>query len=198
MQKNGILTAGELVLKSDEFLDKLIGIRGLEIKHELLGENISPPENTAEPPKSIQQTSAMKKFTSDKDFLKNNINYHIHRACAKLRKHKLKTSTVGLMLRTKDFRVIWEKYISEKPLDFELEISKIILNLFNKIYSPDIIYRSTGVFFDKLSPADECQISLFDNDFQHIKNQKLTECFDKLENKFGKDIIQIGFIKSNI
>lgn len=198
MQKNGILTAGEFVLKNDKFLDKLVGIKAIEIKHELLGENVSPPENKIELPKSIQQTSALKKFTSDKDFLKNSLNYHIHRACVKLRNNNLKTSVIGLMLRTKDFNIISEKYISEKPLDFELEISKIIFNLFDKIYLPDVIYRSTGVFFDKLSNASEYQISVFDNNYEIEKNENLTKCFDKLESKFGKDIIQIGFIKSDI
>lgn len=198
MKKNGILTAEELVNKSDEFLNDLMGIRGIELKHELLGENISPPTNETEAPKSIQQTSAMKKFTSDKDFLKNSINYHIHRACVRLRKNNLKTSIIGVMLRTKDFRVFSEKYICEKPLDFELEISKIIFELFEKIYSPEIIYRSTGVFFEKLTNRMEEQTSLFSDDLTNCKKNNLTKCIDKLENKFGKDIIQVGFVKSDI
>ena len=67
MQKNGILNAYELVQKSDKFLDNLVGIRALEMKHELLGEIVSPVTNEVKPPKSIQKTSALAKFTSDKD-----------------------------------------------------------------------------------------------------------------------------------
>ena len=198
MKKNGILTAEEFVSKSDEFLDKLLGIRGIEMKHELLGENILMLSDVSEPPKSIQQTSAMIKFTSDKDFLKSNINYHIHRACVKLRKHNLKASILGIMLRTKDFRVFSQCYISEKPLDFELEISKIIFENFEKIYSPETVYRSTGVFFEKLSSTETLQTSLFSDNDIDVKNQNLTKCIDKLENKYGKDIIQVGFLKSEI
>ncbi|MBO7672629.1 hypothetical protein J6S88_04380 [bacterium] len=198
MRKNGILTAKELVNKSDEFLNSLMGIRGIELKHELMGENVSPPTNIVEAPKSIQQTSAMKKFTSDEDFIKNSINYHIHRACVKLRRHNLKTSIIGVMLRTKDFRVFSKKYICEKPLDFELEISKIIFDLFEKIYSPEIVYRSTGVFFEKLTSRSEEQASLFSDNLTDYKKDNLTKCIDKLENKFGKDIIQVGFVKSDI
>ena len=198
MKKNGILTAEEFVSQSDEFLDKLLGIRGLEMKHELLGENVLMLSNVSEAPKSIQQTSAMVKFTSDKDFLKSNLNYHIHRACVRLRRHNLKASILGVMLRTKDFRVFTQSYISEKPLDFELEISKIIFEIFEKIYSPDIVYRSTGVFFDKLSSTCALQTSLFSDNTFVIKTENLTKCLDKLEGKYGKDIVQVGFLKSEL
>ena len=75
--KNGILTAYELVKQSDIWLNKQIGIRGLEMKHELLGEMVSPVSNEIKLPKSIQKTSAMAKFTSDKEYIKNSLNYHI-------------------------------------------------------------------------------------------------------------------------
>ena len=86
LRENGILTAYELVCQDDLWLNKQIGIRGLEMKHELLGEMVSPVSNEVKLPKSIQKTSALAKFSSDKNYLKNSLNYHIHRACAKLRK----------------------------------------------------------------------------------------------------------------
>ncbi len=197
MRKNGILNAYELVQKSDKFLDNLIGIRGLEMKHELLGEVVSPVTNDVKPPKSIQKTSALAKFTSDKDYLKNSINYHIHRACAKLRKLEGKTLEVGVLLRTKDYRVFVEKETLNKALDFELEISQIIFRLFDKIYDPNLIYRSTGIFFDKLVYNGAYQTYLFAEEVDERK-AKLSKCFDKLEAKFGKDIVQTGFVKKDI
>ena len=86
LRKNGILTAYELISQDDIWLDKQIGIHGLEMKHELLGEMVSPVSNEVKLPKSIQRTSALAKFSSDKDYLKNSLNYHIHRACVNLRK----------------------------------------------------------------------------------------------------------------
>ncbi len=197
MQKNGILNAYELVQKSDKFLDNLVGIRALEMKHELLGEIVSPVTNEVKPPKSIQKTSALAKFTSDKDYLKNSINYHIHRACAKLRKLDGKTLEIGVLLRTKDFRVFVEKETLNKALDFELEISQIVFRLFDKIYNPDIVYRSTGVFFDKIVYNDASQMFLFSDDTDERK-ARLSRCFDRLEARFGKDIVQTGFVKKDV
>lgn len=198
LRKHGILTAYELVSQDDLWLDKQIGIRGLEMKHELLGEMISPVSNEVKLPKSIQKTCALAKFTSDKDYLKNSLNYHIHRACVKLRKINAKCKGVSIFLRTKDFKVYCEKKVLNAGCDFELEISDIVFELLDKIYNPNILYRSTGVILDTFVLNSEEQMSLFADISVDTKKEKLSKCFDKLEEKFGKDIIQTGFIKKDV
>ena len=197
-RKHGILTAYELVSQDDLWLNKQVGIRGLEMKHELLGEKVSPVSNEVKLPKSIQKTSALAKFSSDKNYLKNSLNYHIHRACVKLRKLNAKCKGITLFLRTKDFKVFCEKKILNSATDFELEISDIILGLLEKIYNPNTLYRSTGVILDTFVFNSEAQMSLFSDASIDEKNAKLARCFDKLEQKFGKDIIQTGFIKKDV
>ncbi len=197
-RKNGVLTAYELVSQDDLWLNKQIGIRGLEMKHELLGEMVSPVSDEIKLPKSIQKTSALAKFTSDKNYLKNSLNYHIHRACVKLRKINAKCKGISIFLRTKDFKVYCEKKILNVPTDFELEISDIIFELLDKIYNPNILYRSTGVILDTFELNNEAQMSLFSDLIVDERKNKLTKCLDKLEEKFGKDIIQTGFIKKDV
>ena len=194
-KKAGILSAADLVAKEDVWLDKKVGIRALEMKHELLGEVVSPVVNEEKLPKSIQKTSAFGIFTSDLDFIKNQLNYHIHSACRKLRKIDCKAQTIGVMLRTKDFRVVYEKKMLSAPTSFEMEISDIAFELLQKIYSPSVVYRSTGIIFDNLCSNSEEQLFLFSDDVLDSKKEKLSKCFDKLEAKFGKDIVQIGFVK---
>ncbi len=198
LRKNGILTAYELVKQSDIWLNKQIGIRGLEMKHELLGEMVSPVSNEIKLPKSIQKTSAMAKFTSDKEYIKNSLNYHIHRACVKLRRLNAKCHGIGLMLRTKDFKVYYDKRVLNQATSFELEISDIIFEMLEDMYNPNILYRSTGVTLDSFVYNNEAQLSLFANNEEEIKKEKLSKCFDKLEEKFGKDIIQTGFITKDV
>lgn len=198
LRKNGILTAYELVKQSDIWLNKQIGIRGLEMKHELLGEMVSPVSNEIKLPKSIQKTSAMAKFTSDKEYIKNSLNYHIHRACVKLRRLNAKCHGIGLMLRTKDFKVYYDKRVLNQATSFELEISDIIFEMLDELYNPNILYRSTGVTLDSFVYNNEAQLSLFANNEEETKKEKLSKCFDKLEEKFGKDIIQTGFITKDV
>ena len=198
LRKNGILTAYELVCQDDLWLNKQIGIRGLEMKHELLGEMVSPVSNEVKLPKSIQKTSALAKFSSDKNYLKNSLNYHIHRACVKLRGINAKCKGVSIFLRTKDFRIFCEKKVLNVATDFELEISDIVFTLLDKLYNPNILYRSTGVILDTFTMNDEAQISLFADEKVDEKKEKLSKCFDKLEARFGKDIIQTGFVKKDV
>ena len=197
-RKNGILTAYELVQQNDLWLNKQIGIRGLEMKHELLGEMISPVDDSVKLPKSIQKTSALAKFTSDKEYLKNSLNYHIHRACVKLRKLDAKCFGISIYLRTKDFKVYCEKRVLNKATNFELEISDIIFELLDELHNPKILYRSTGVILDTFEQNSEAQLSIFDNPEDDIKKERLTKCFDKLESRFGKNIIQTGFITDDV
>lgn len=198
LRKNGILTAYELVCQDDLWLNKQIGIRGLEMKHELLGEMVSPVSNEEKLPKSIQKTSALAKFSSDKNYLKNSLNYHIHRACVKLRGINAKCKGVSIFLRTKDFRVFCEKKVLNVATDFELEISDIVFTLLDKLYNPNILYRSTGVILDTFTMNNEAQMSLFADEKVDEKKEKLSKCFDKLEARFGKDIIQTGFVKKDV
>ena len=197
-RRNGILTAYELISQDDVWLNKQVGIRGLEMKHELMGEMVSPVCDEIKLPKSIQKTSALAKFTSDKNYLKNSLNYHIHRACVKLRKINAKCKGISIFLRTKDFKVFCEKKVLNAATDFELEISDIVFELLEKVYNENILYRSTGVILDTFVFNSEVQMSLFSDISTDEKKEKLSKCFDKLEERFGKDIIQTGFIKKDV
>ena len=81
MRQFGILYANELVKKSDSFLNKEFGIHGLEMKNELLGISVSPIINDVSTPKSIQNTRAFGLFTSDFEFIKNELFKHVHTSC---------------------------------------------------------------------------------------------------------------------
>lgn len=193
LKKHGIITALELVKKDDKWLDKEIGIHGIEMKHELLGEMVSKVTNAEKLPKSIQNTKAFGIFTSDFNYIKNELNKHIHTSCRKLRSYNTKCMQIGVMLRTKDFRVFYTKKDLLTPVDFELEISNIAIKLLEEIYDPNILYRSTGVTLEKIGEQGSEQLSLYTDNTDIEKKAKLAQCFDKLESKFGKNIIKTGF-----
>jgi len=198
LHSSGIITAYELVTKSDEWLDKKIGIHGKEMKHELLGETVSKVTNEVKPPKSIQNTKALGEFTSNINTIKNELNRHIHTSCRKLRHIGAKSNLIGVMLRTKDFKVYYAKKMLDKPTCYEWEVSDIAFTLLEEIYSPDILYRSTGVVMEGIKYDSEEQLFLFNNEEQETKNQNLAACIDKLESKFGKNIIKTGFTHQNV
>lgn len=196
LHASGIITSYEFISKSDEWLDKKIGIRGKELKHELLGETISPVSNEVKLPKSIQNTKALGIFTSDINYIKNELNKHIHNGCTKLRSIGAKSQLIGVMLRTKEFKIYYTKKVLERPTCYEWEVSDIVFSLLDEIYSANITYRSAGVIFEDITYDRGEQLFLFADQTTDTKNQKLAACIDKLENRFGKDIIKTGFTKS--
>lgn len=193
LKRYGILTAEELVNHTDSWLDSKIGIHGIEMRHELLGEMVSHVSSKEKIPKSIQNTRAFGIFTSDFNFIKNELNKHIHTSCRKLRSYDTKCLQIGVMLRTKDFRVSYTKKDLPFPVDFELEISNIAIKLLEEIYNPEVLYRSTGIVLNKIGEQSVEQLSLYSQTEQLRKKDNLAKCFDRLESRFGKNIVQTGF-----
>lgn len=187
LNKYGIKTAYQFILLEDNKVIKLLGKKGYELKQELTGNSVYPVSSKYVNPKSIQKTSSFATFTSDIEYIKSSLNYHIHRACRKLRQLNLKAKIIGIMLRTKDFRVFCQKVTLIQPTDFEFELYEMAKILLAEVYIPDIIYRSSGVILEELT--QEAQLSLFSSIKENNKAKSLTNCWDKLENKFGRGII---------
>ena len=72
---------------------------------------------------------------------------------------------------------------------------RLAFSLLEKIHSPSILYRSTGIILEGLRSNSEEQLFLFSDEAVDSKKEKLSKCFDNLESRFGKDIVQIGFVK---
>jgi len=188
----GILDCEELVKKPDDLLKTKAGKRGIELKHELLGECIDKVKTTSNLPKSIQNTRSFPEFTNDINYIKNALNVHIHTSCTKLRHLKGKCKTISVMLRTKDFIVYSDKINLENQTTFELEISRAAIKLIEKIYLPDVRYRSCGITLENLEFNEETQLNLF-AEAKQKDLEKLGKTIDKLESKFGRNIVRTGF-----
>ena len=192
--KYGIYKCSEIVKQNDFWLKKIWGKRGLELKMELAGESANPVQSKIELPKSIQKTSAFSHFTQDKDYIKGSLHYHSHQVCSKLRKLGLQTEIIFVMLRTKDFRVYTEKIVLPEPTDSEFLVNQYADKLLDKLYDKNIIYRSSGIYADKLSEKASSQLFLFEDE-KTKKAKKIAQVWDNIEKKYGRNSFQIGITK---
>ncbi|OGI04506.1 MAG: hypothetical protein A2Y25_06115 [Candidatus Melainabacteria bacterium GWF2_37_15] len=190
LNKYGIHTAYQLAMLDDFRVTKLLGKKGLELKLELTGNSVYPVSDKYVAPKSIQKTSSFVSFTSDEAYIKSSLNYHVHRACKKLRQLNLKAKTVNVMLRTKDFKVVYQKITLFQPTDFEFEVFDAVKLILPEIYTPGIIYRSSGIILEDLS--EQAQLSIFSSRANSVRNTNLAQSWDKLESKFGRGIVYMG------
>lgn len=194
--KYGLKTAYEFSQQSDDWIDKKLGIRGLRMKEELLGNSVFKVDNSELLPKSIQNTRSFANFSDDKEFIKNSIIYHINTACRRLREMELKANAITVMLKTKDFKYYSERKILLNPTSWDSDIIQQALLVFEKMYIPKTLYRSSGVTFDSLIKENDIQMSLFANIETEEKKSKLSKSIDKLTHKYKKDVIKIGFSAS--
>ena len=82
--------------------------------------------------------------------------------------------------------------------DFEFEISRAVFPLLEKMYSPNVLYRSIGIVLEDFNTCDEEQLQLFNDNSNREKNEKLGKSLDKLEKKFGRNIVRTGFVNKNV
>jgi len=199
LRGHGIYTAYEYTQKNDIWLKSRFGKNGLEVKYELLGNSINKVSTEYVLPKSISDTKSFSEFTSDLNFIKNELMVHIHTACRKLRKINCKSSTIGVILKTKDFRIFYSKVNLKNPTNFEFEISEYAFPELEKMYNEKTLYRSVGIALENFCLTTEEQLDLFSStDKKREKNENLGKSIDKLESKFGRNIIKVGFTNKDV
>ena len=192
LKRYGIFWANEIIKKDDTFYKEIMGKRGLELKYELMGESVIELTGEAEKPKSIQRTRAFPDFSKDKDYIKTELFMHLHNACKKLRYYQLKTKAIAVMLRTKDFKIQFTEEKLSSITDSEINLSEIVIKLFNNIYDEEITYRSSGIIcYSFIDEEDRTQLTLFE-DKKTSKGNKLSKVIDKIENKFGHGSLLVG------
>ena len=191
LKKHLIQTAYDFVSQDDAWLKRNLGKIGLDLKQELLGNSINPVVVGSVAPKSISRSESFKEFQTNKNYIQEQLNLHVHKVCKKLRDEQLLTSCIGVMLRTKDFQVQNVKINLLNPTNTEFELINYVKETLDKLFQKGVIYRSCGFCAMKLSTASAQQISIFDSQ-KTLKNQELSKSWDKLEEKFGKGIIKLG------
>ena len=193
LRGHGIYTAYDYIQKNDTWLKSRFGKLGLELKYELLGNPINKISTEKQVPKSIMDTKSFPEFSTDLNYLKNELMIHIHSACRKLRKADCKCGTIGVIIKTKDFKTYCEKINLEHITNFEFEISGYAMPILEKLFDKKEIYRSIGILLENFNPCENEQKSLFGDSERREKNENLAKSLDKLEAKFGRNIVTTGF-----
>ena len=197
LKKHLIQSAWDFVSQEDIWIKKNLGKIGLDLKQELLGNVINPVQAVSSAPKSVSRSESFKEFQTDKNYIQEQLNTHIHKVCKKLRNENLVANCISVMLRTKDFQVFDMKINLILPTNTEFELINHSKEILDKLYQKGIVYRSVGFCAMKLTSAKTQQSSLFDGG-ENLKKQELSKSWDKLEEKFGKGIVTLGAKKKEI
>lgn len=124
-------------------------------------------------------------FTSDKQILRTYLMQNFERSYRELIACKAIAKTIRISFRLKNFRRCTQIFtFPGHTADRDVLLSKV-KDLFELIYNPKEIYRTTWVSLYDLSYITN-QPSLFD---QPTTSQKIYQTIDKLNEKFGKILV---------
>lgn len=181
----GIKTIGNLAKANRDLIIKKFGKFGQTMLNYANGIDDSIVNSSIENPKSISNEVTLPSDVNNVEELNKLLVALAEQVSYRLRKHGLVANTVGVNLKTKDFK----NYSHQKTLNYSTSSTKEILNTAKQVliemYKNEPI-RLIGVKVDNLENKDEIQISFFEND---KKQEKLDSVLDDLKIKYGYNSI---------
>lgn len=181
----GIRTIGDLANANRDLIIKKFGKFGQTMLNYANGIDESIVNSSIEDPKSISNEVTLPSDVNNIEELNKLLVALAEQVSYRLRKHGLVANTVGVNLKTKDFK----NYSHQKTLNYSTSSTKEILNTAKQVliemYKNEPI-RLIGVKVDNLENKDEIQISFFEND---KKQEKLDSVLDDLKIKYGYNSI---------
>ena len=181
----GIKTIGNLAKANRDLIIKKFGKFGQTMLNYANGIDDSIVNSSIENPKSISNEVTLPSDVNNIEDLNKLLVALAEQVSYRLRKHGLVANTVGVNLKTKDFK----NYSHQKTLNYSTSSTKEILNTAKQVliemYKNEPI-RLIGVKVDNLENKEEIQISFFEND---KKQEKLDSVLDDLKIKYGYNSI---------
>lgn len=184
----GIHTIGDIANWPEKELVSLFGENGRDLWHHAQGIDNRPIVTEYET-KSISQETTFNVDVRDEKILEKTLREQSQQVGRQLRKNDLVGKTVKLKIRWSDFTTLTRQTTLPAATDNDDEILKTVIKLMKNIRTPNQAVRLIGVGVSGLG-APIRQLSLWDAGSE--KSRKLQEVVDKLQEKYGRDVIKKG------
>lgn len=184
LQAAGILTIGDIVKTSEQFMETNFGNYGVELWHKAHGkhEGIVQPYHEA---KSISSENTFHENTADVTFLLSELVRLTEKIAFELRQDEKLTGCVTVKIRYPNF----ETTSRQVSIDYTFrddELIAVAKDLFHKLYRKGTPVRLLGVRLSELT-NHAVQGSLFDD---AEKKTNLYKAIDDVKNKFGRSALK--------
>lgn len=200
LEELGIKTIGDLANYKDlESLKKVLGPSHAES----LIERANGIDNSIVDTQGFNDVlSISNSYTFDIDqndelYIKNTLRIISNTVSNRLQKKELKAQTIGIQIKYSNFKQINRSKGLEIPVNEEIDVYKIVEDLFEEFYDDKMMIRLVGVFATRLieSKNEIKQYSIFDNLSELEKESEVQRLLNNMQRKFGKDSIARGYYK---
>jgi DNA polymerase V len=201
LKANNIFNAWQLKETDNRFVRRLLTVVGARIALELRGVKCLPFEQSSIKKHTITCSRSFGQTVTEHSQIKEAVLYFLTRACEKMRKNNLAAHAVTVFIGTDRFRPTPEPYSnsatysSTYPTDGNQEIQEWAIRTLEKIYKKGFQYRKAGIILSGLVPHENLTKRMFD-DAKFERQHKLIKAVDELNQKFGKDTVRFGGVKT--
>lgn len=193
LNKNGIYNAWQFTEASDDWIKNHMSVVGLRTKKELLGKQCIPLELQPSPKKAIATTRSFGKMIQDLNDLKEAVSTFASKCAFKLRTQKSICNLITVFIITNKHRKELKQYSKSIVLKFDIptnstiNIAKRALEGLKLIYKKGYKYKKAGVIVSGISSKDKIQTSLFEDNKNIDKHNKLMTSLDYTNYRIGRE-----------
>ncbi|MCL0029062.1 DNA polymerase IV [Dehalococcoidia bacterium] len=144
LNAEGVDTIGELATQSVEWLRRMFGRKGLEMKRLALGQDDHPVE-VGRSVKSVSSETTLHQDTGDTDTLMELVNRLSHNVAGDLNRRDLQGRTIKLKLRLSDFTTFTRQVTLPKPVQSPDQIAAAADRLLITELGRGRLFRLVGV-----------------------------------------------------
>ncbi len=177
-------------------------IRNLKSQGKLLYEYANGIDNSEinsssyEDKKGIGFSRTLEYDMDDKDEIYKYLYYFSKDISKELREKNIYASTLVITIRNNEFKTYnhQQKYLN--GINLANDIYEKAKELFNQTWNKEPI-RLIGLRVSELSDSNHFQLSIFDEITDNVEEEKIQNIIDKINNNYGKEIINRGNKKTN-
>lgn len=180
-------TIGDLASADVYFLTKYFKNNAVRMIESANGIDESKVDNLERIEKGISNEITVIDDLIDKKDIYDALSSVVDKTSLRLRKQNRYTSCVAIILKDKNFKRISHQKKLKNPTNNTEEIKRIVKELLNEMGDLQPI-RLVGVRLDNLTDNLYRQFSMFDDQKEIEKNDKLQKVLDDIKEKYGQDL----------
>lgn len=193
LEKLGVYTALEFAQKDEGWLsDHSMSKPYRHIWHELRGGFARTLTITSDD----VMGSILKSFTvtptSDRNVLLSHLSKNVEGACVKARRHGVRAKTARFYLKNQDFHYFLYSSEVSIPTNDPREFLALVEKHFDSIYTPGVMYRTTGFSLHGICTNETMTEDLFGESVRVKDRQPTLHALDTVNRKYGSNTIFFG------
>ncbi len=178
----GISTIGDFVKLEDGYLRSVMGIVGINLKSDLLGERVVPVLDYYKlpPPKSIGNGTTTTRDITSKNEVSKVVHFLAQKVAGRMIKHNVKGQTISVTVKNNALKT-FHKSKKIMPTNDAKSIAKEGEKIVYEIYDFRQPIRAVRLKMSTLSSANVWQLSMFDG-----QSKGISAVQEEINKKYGK------------